>query len=64
MIDKVGYYFKTGGYYVQKALAKMIFEKVTVKGRILKFRYALPFSHFIDKNTKQVTVSEDKSVQS
>ena len=64
MIDKVGYYFKTGGYYVQKALAKMIFEKVTVKGRILKFRYALPFSHFVDKNTRQVTVSEDKSVQS
>lgn len=56
MIDKVPYYFKTGGYHVQKALANMCFERVTLRGRILKFKYALPFRYFVDDTSKEVII--------
>lgn len=48
MIDNVGYYFKTGGHNVQKELARMIFERVTLKNKTLRFKYALPFKFFTE----------------
>lgn len=57
MLGNVAHYFKTGGYHVQKALAKMVFERVTLKGRTCKFKYALPFRFFVERNKDYLIVS-------
>lgn len=58
MINNVGYYFRVGGYHVQKQLAKMVFERVTVIGKTLKFKYALPFRYFVDDEKEYYEVKE------
>lgn len=47
-IDLIPQMFREGGYTIQKELAKVVFSKVILKGRILKFTYAYPFNYFVD----------------
>lgn len=42
--------FAKGGFNVRKRIAKLVFKRVTLKGRILKFTYAKPFSYFVEKD--------------
>lgn len=40
--------FEMGGFQVQREIARMVFSKVTLKGRLLHFEYAYPFKYFLD----------------
>lgn len=53
-IDNIGLIpqmFREGGYTIQKNLAKIIFSRITLKGRILHFEYAMPFKYFLREET-------------
>ena len=63
MINNVGYYFETGGFYVQKELAKLVFEKVVLKGKTLKFKYALPFRYFVEKEDEYTTLEPTSTIK-
>ena len=39
-----------GGFQVKQKIAKLVFKRITVKGRICKFTYAMPFSYFVDSD--------------
>lgn len=47
MVDKLPEMFSKGGFEIRKRIAKLVFSRVTLKGRILKFTYALPFKYFV-----------------
>lgn len=59
MIDKIPEMFANGGYTIQKELAKIIFQRVTLKGRLLEFTYAQPFRYFVEDNSYGV----DKEIE-
>lgn len=48
MIEKLPEMWKTGGFKVRQKIARLVFNKVTIKGRICKFYYAMPFKYFVD----------------
>lgn len=63
MINNLSYYFQTGGYNVQRELAAMVFERVTLKGRTLKFTYSLPFRWFVHDFSKDVYIETKRDVE-
>ena len=63
MIDNIAYYFETGGFHVQKALARLVFERVMLKGKTLRFKYALPFRYFVDDAEDYVTLEPTSSIK-
>ena len=63
MIDNIAYYFETGGFHVQKALARLVFERVMLKGKTLRFKYALPFRYFVDNAEDYVTLEPTSSIK-
>lgn len=52
MIGKLPEMFSQGGFEIRKRIAKLVFSRVTLKGRVLKFQYALPFKYFVKENKK------------
>lgn len=42
--------WKKGGFNIKQKLAKIIFKRVTMKGRICKFTYAMPFMYLVDED--------------
>ena len=63
MIVNIAYYFETGGFHVQKALARLVFERVMLKGKTLRFKYALPFRYFVDNAEDYVTLEPTSSIK-
>lgn len=63
MINNIAHYFETGGFNVQKELAKLVFERVMVKGRTMRFKFALPFKYFVDNKKDYITLEPSSSVK-
>lgn len=60
-IDNIGLLpkmFKEGGFSIQRDIAKMVFSKVILKGRILNFTYAYPFNYFVVEKDDKVDENE------
>lgn len=50
--------FKEGGAYFQKAIPKLVFSSITLKGHILSFEYAWPFRYFLEKEDIEIQEGE------
>lgn len=50
MVQKLPEMWSNGSMKVRQRIAKLVFKRVTLKGRLCKFYYAMPFKYFVDMN--------------